>query len=110
MIKKQLKLVILGDSAVGKTSLMQRFVNNSFSVVHKATTGADFHCKDIRVRLNEQTDVLAKLQIWDTAGQEKWSPTMGSSYYRGADCCVLVYDATIHYTLDSIKQWLGDFV
>ena len=54
--------------------------------------------------------MLAKLQIWDTAGQEKWSPTMGSSYYRGADCCVLVYDATMHYTLDSIKQWLADFV
>ena len=70
--KKQLKILILGDSAVGKTSLMERFVNDQFSALYKPTIGADFLCKDIEVTLTSGQKAKTKLQIWDTAGQEQW--------------------------------------
>ncbi|KAE8726438.1 Ras-related protein Rab7 [Hibiscus syriacus] len=80
-----LKVIILGDSGVGKTSLMNQYVNKKFSN-HKATIGADFLTKEVQFE-----DRLFTLQIWDTAGQERFQ-SLGVAFYRGADCCVLVYD------------------
>ncbi|CAN1235293.1 Ras-related protein Rab7 [Linum perenne] len=81
-----LKVIVLGDSGVGKTSLMNQYVHNKFSQQYKATIGADFVTKELQI-----DDKLVTLQIWDTAGQERFQ-SLGVAFYRGADCCVLVYD------------------
>ncbi|KAJ7835297.1 P-loop containing nucleoside triphosphate hydrolase protein [Mycena leptocephala] len=81
-----LKVIILGDSGVGKTSLMNQYVNKRFSNQYKATIGADFLTKEVMV-----DDRLVTMQLWDTAGQERFQ-SLGVAFYRGADCCVLVYD------------------
>ncbi|CAL6050273.1 Rab1a [Hexamita inflata] len=104
-MKHQFKLVIVGDSAVGKTSLLEYFVNEKFSALYKPTIGTDFLSKEIKI--NDQT---IKLQIWDTAGQETWSSQMGSAYYRGSDCCIFVYDLTNPATLQSINKWCDNFI
>ena len=82
------KVVVIGDSGVGKTSLIQVFEHNKFNATFKPTIGADFSNKEIILE-----DRLVTLQIWDTAGQERFQ-SLGSAFYRGADCCVLVYDMT----------------
>uniref|UniRef100_A0A8C3Y9J8 RAB7A, member RAS oncogene family n=3 Tax=Passeriformes TaxID=9126 RepID=A0A8C3Y9J8_CATUS len=82
--KVLLKVIILGDSGVGKTSLMNQYVNKKFSNQYKATIGADFLTKEVMV-----DDRLVTMQIWDTAGQERFQ-SLGVAFYRGADCCVLV--------------------
>ena len=81
--KVLLKVIILGESGVGKTSLMNQYVNKKFSNHYIATIGADFLTKDIIV-----DDYLVTMQIWDTAGQERYQ-SLGVAFYRGADCCVL---------------------
>jgi len=81
-----IKVIILGDSGVGKTSLMNQYVNKRFSHQYKATIGADFLTKEVMV-----DDRLVTMQLWDTAGQERFQ-SLGVAFYRGADCCVLVYD------------------
>lgn len=86
--KNILKVIILGDSGVGKTSLMHRYVNNKYSQQYKATIGADFLTKEVNV-----DDKVATMQIWDTAGQKRFQ-SLGVAFYRGADCYVLVYDLT----------------
>ncbi|CAF2745960.1 unnamed protein product [Rotaria sp. Silwood2] len=82
--KVLLKIIILGDSGVGKTSLMNQFVLHKFSNDYKATIGANFLTKEVQI-----DNRLVTMQIWDTAGQERFQ-SLGVSYYRGADCCVLV--------------------
>lgn len=81
--KVLLKVIILGDSGVGKTSLMNQYVNKKFSNQYKATIGADFLTKEVQV-----DDRTVTMQIWDTAGQERFQ-SLGVAFYRGADCCVL---------------------
>ncbi|CAG0887926.1 unnamed protein product [Darwinula stevensoni] len=99
-----LKVIILGDSAVGKTSLMNQYVNHKFSNQYKATIGADFLTKEIMV-----DDRLVTMQIWDTAGQERFQ-SLGVAFYRGADCCVLVYDVTAPSTFKSLDSWRDEFL
>ncbi|BAT73326.1 Ras-related protein [Vigna angularis] len=99
-----LKVIILGDSGVGKTSLMNQYVYRKFSLQYKATIGADFVTKEIQV-----DDKLVTLQIWDTAGQERFH-SLGAAFYRGADCCVLVYDVNIHKTFDTLNNWHDEFL
>jgi Ras-related protein Rab-1A len=82
------KIVIIGNSAVGKSSLLMRFTDDSFSETHLATIGVDF-----RFRTLEIDGKIAKLQIWDTAGQERFR-TITSAYYKGADAVIMVYDIT----------------
>ena len=77
------KVIILGDPGVGKTSLMDQFVNKKFSNNYKPTIGVDFLTKEVLVE-----DRVVNLQIWDTAGQERFR-AFGNAFYRGADCCVL---------------------
>jgi len=102
--KVLLKVIILGDSGVGKTSLMNQYVNNKFSNQYKATIGADFLTKEVSVDGKQVT-----LQIWDTAGQERFQ-SLGVAFYRGADCCVLVYDLTVAKTFESLENWREDFL
>lgn len=102
--KTLLKVIILGDSGVGKTSLMNRYVTKKFSTQYKATIGADFVTKDIVV-----DEKLVTMQIWDTAGQERFQ-SLGVAFYRGADCCVLVYDVTAPTTFKSLDSWRDEFL
>jgi len=104
MGRKLLKVVILGDSGVGKTSLMNQFVNRKFQSQYKATIGADFLTKELEVDGRPVT-----MQIWDTAGQERFQ-SLGVAFYRGADCCVLVYDSNDERTLQSLDSWRDEFL
>lgn len=102
--KLLLKVVILGDSNVGKTSLMNQFVSKKFSRIHKATIGADFLIKEF-----EADDYLITMQIWDTAGQERFQ-SLGAQFYRGADACMFVFDLTNGKSLESLITWREEFL
>eukprot|EP00026_Physarum_polycephalum_P016436 Phypoly_transcript_17339.p1 GENE.Phypoly_transcript_17339~~Phypoly_transcript_17339.p1 ORF type:complete len:211 (+),score=27.72 Phypoly_transcript_17339:102-734(+) len=103
--KKHLfKIILLGDSGTGKTSLMGRFVNNKFSQQYRATIGADFLTKDIVVG-----DIVATLQIWDTAGGDRFQ-TLGTHFYRGTDACMLVYDVHLKKTFENLESWRTQFI
>ncbi|KAE8883188.1 hypothetical protein PF010_g7962 [Phytophthora fragariae] len=102
--KVLLKLIILGDSGVGKTSLMNQYVNQKFSNQYKATIGADFLTKEIML-----DDKLVTMQIWDTAGQERFQ-SLGVAFYRGADACVLVYDITNPKSFEKLDPWRDEFL
>ena len=103
--KVLLKVIILGDSGVGKTSLMNQYVNRKFSNQYKATIGADFLTKDITLEDGRQVT----LQIWDTAGQERFQ-SLGVAFYRGADACVLVYDVTSQNSFKTLETWRDEFL
>jgi len=102
--KVLLKVIILGDSGVGKTSLMNQYVNKKFSNQYKATIGADFLTKEVMV-----DDRLVTMQIWDTAGQERFQ-SLGVAFYRGADSCVLVYDVNVAKTFENLDSWRDEFL
>ncbi|KAA0198357.1 Rab protein 7 [Fasciolopsis buskii] len=89
---------------VGKTSLMNQYVTRKFSNQYKATIGADFLTKETVV-----DDRVATLQLWDTAGQERFQ-SLGVAFYRGADCCVLVYDVTMPSTFKALESWRDEFL
>ncbi|EER19562.1 hypothetical protein Pmar_PMAR012543 [Perkinsus marinus ATCC 50983] len=95
------KLVSVGDSGVGKSCLLTRFVNDVYSDFHVSTIGVDFKTVVTMVKGR-----LVKLQLWDTAGQERFSVVTGN-YYRNADGFVLVYDATNRTSFDHVDQWLS---
>ena len=101
--RQMLKLLLLGDAGVGKTSLLNQFVNREFTAQYKATIGSDFSSKQLEVDGHYVT-----LQIWDTAGQERFQ-SLGPTFYRGTDCCILVYDVTKPTTFENIKKWRNEF-
>ena len=82
------KVLLLGDAAVGKTSVLNQFVNRDFAASYRATIGSDFLSRQIEI-----DDRFLTLQIWDTAGQERFK-SLGPTFYRGTDCCIFVYDVT----------------
>uniref|UniRef100_A0A8C3V3Z1 RAB7A, member RAS oncogene family n=1 Tax=Catharus ustulatus TaxID=91951 RepID=A0A8C3V3Z1_CATUS len=100
------KSAVLGGGIlqVGKTSLMNQYVNKKFSNQYKATIGADFLTKEVMV-----DDRLVTMQIWDTAGQERFQ-SLGVAFYRGADCCVLVFDVTAPNTFKTLDSWRDEFL
>ncbi|KAG9395029.1 Small GTPase superfamily [Carpediemonas membranifera] len=102
--KVLLKIIILGDTGVGKTSLMNRFVNQKFTATYKATIGADFLTKEVTVNGQRVT-----MQIWDTAGQERFQ-SLGVAFYRGADACVLVYDVNQPKSFDDLESWSQELI
>mmetsp|Transcript_11455 Transcript_11455/g.15886 ORF Transcript_11455/g.15886 Transcript_11455/m.15886 type:complete len:236 (-) Transcript_11455:370-1077(-) len=108
--KVLLKVIILGDSGVGKTSLMNRYHSNKFTGQYKATIGADFLSKEVSVTdpLTGATK-LASLQIWDTAGQERFQ-SLGVAFYRGADACLLCYDVTDPKSFENLESWRAEFL
>eukprot|EP00828_Plagiopyla_frontata_P045193 TRINITY_DN7656_c0_g1_i1.p2 TRINITY_DN7656_c0_g1~~TRINITY_DN7656_c0_g1_i1.p2 ORF type:complete len:140 (+),score=23.32 TRINITY_DN7656_c0_g1_i1:15-434(+) len=93
------KYVIIGNSGVGKSSLLLRFTDDSFSESYLTTIGVDFRFKTIKVQ-----DKNIKLQIWDTAGQERFR-TITNAYYKGADGIVVVYDTTCKSSFDDIDKY-----
>lgn len=96
------KVVLIGDSAVGKSQLLARFARNEFSVDSKATIGVEFQTKTLVI--DHKT---VKAQIWDTAGQERYR-AVTSAYYRGAVGAMLVYDMTKRQSFDHIARWLEE--
>merc|ERR1711936_1158726 len=93
------KIVIIGDATCGKTSLMKRYVDKSFHCDTLTTIGVDFNIKTFTV-----DDTIVKLQIWDTAGQEKFAP-IGSLYYRGAQAVLLTFDITNKKSFENVEKW-----
>ena len=95
------KVVLIGDSGVGKSNLLSRFTKNEFNLESKATIGVEFATKTVMV----EPDKKCKAQIWDTAGQERYR-AITSTYYRGALGALLVYDITKPKTFESVERWL----
>ncbi|XVE76688.1 hypothetical protein DITRI_Ditri13aG0001600 [Diplodiscus trichospermus] len=96
------KVVLIGDSAVGKSQLLARFTRNEFNIDSKATIGVEFQTKTLLV--DRKT---IKAQIWDTAGQERYR-AVTSAYYRGAVGAMLVYDITKRQSFDNVSRWLEE--
>lgn len=96
------KLVLIGDSGVGKSCLLLRFADDNFTSSYISTIGVDFRFRTVYV-----DGKTVKLQIWDTAGQERFR-TITSAYYRGADGIILVYDVTNKESFDHVEEWLSE--
>lgn len=94
------KILTIGESGVGKTCILRRFVENKFLKNHLATIGIDFKTKNIEI---DGTPI--KLKIWDTAGQERFR-NITNQYYKGADGIVLVFDVVDQKSFDKIKEWM----
>lgn len=94
------KLLLIGDSGVGKTCVLFRFSDDTFNHTFISTIGIDFKIKTVELQGKK-----IKLQIWDTAGQERFH-TITTSYYRGANGILLVYDITQPKTFDNISKWV----
>ncbi|KAA0724290.1 Ras-related protein [Triplophysa tibetana] len=94
------KLLLIGDSGVGKTCLLFRFSEDAFNTTFISTIGIDF-----KIRTIELNGKRIKLQIWDTAGQERFR-TITTAYYRGAMGIMLVYDITSEKSFENIKNWI----
>ncbi|XP_048581173.1 ras-related protein Rab-10 isoform X2 [Nematostella vectensis] len=94
------KLLLIGDSGVGKTCIIFRFADNTFNPSFISTIGIDFKIKTL-----ELGGKKIKLQIWDTAGQERFH-TITTAYYRGAMGIMLVYDVTNEKSFSNISKWL----
>uniref|UniRef100_A0A7S3J9M8 Ras-related protein Rab-1 n=1 Tax=Euplotes harpa TaxID=151035 RepID=A0A7S3J9M8_9SPIT len=96
------KLLLIGNSGVGKSCILMRYADNSFTENFFNTIGVDFKIKTIT--LNDQ---IIKMQIWDTAGQDRFR-TLTSSYYRGAHGIIIVYDVTSKDSFDNVRQWMQE--
>jgi len=96
------KLLLSGDSGVGKSCLLLRFADHTYTESYISTIGVDF-----KIRTIELDGKTIKLQIWDTAGQERFR-TITSSYYRGAHGFIIVYDVTDADSFNNVKQWLSE--
>lgn len=94
------KVVLIGDSGVGKSNLLSRFTKNEFSLESKSTIGVEFATRSIHV-----DDKVVKAQIWDTAERYR---AITSAYYRGAVGALLVYDVTRHVTFENVERWLKE--
>jgi Ras-related protein Rab-11A len=97
------KLVLIGDSGVGKSNILSRFTRNTFDLDNKSTIGVEFATKSIKL----DGKVVIKAQCWDTAGQERYR-AITSAYYRGAVGALLVYDITKHDTFNNCQRWLTE--
>ncbi|CAL9179884.1 ras-related protein Rab11C-like [Musa acuminata AAA Group] len=96
------KIVLIGDSGVGKSNILSRFTRNEFSLDSKSTIGVEFATKTLQIE-----GKTIKAQIWDTAGQERYR-AITSAYYRGAVGALLVYDMTKKQTFDNVQRWLRE--
>ncbi|KAI8361754.1 small GTPase [Blakeslea trispora] len=96
------KVVLIGDSGVGKTNLLSKFTRNEFNMESKSTIGVEFATRSVQV-----DSKTVKAQIWDTAGQERYR-AITSAYYRGAVGALLVYDISKYNTYENVMRWLKE--
>ena len=99
----KLKVLLTGAAAVGKTSLVQRFIKNRFQANYKLTVGVDILTKDVEFRQGE----IATLSIWDIGGQQRFE-FIRSTFYKGAAGTLLVFDLTREQTYNEIRKWLTE--
>uniref|UniRef100_A0A6I8MX95 Ras-related protein Rab n=1 Tax=Ornithorhynchus anatinus TaxID=9258 RepID=A0A6I8MX95_ORNAN len=100
---RMFKVLVVGDAAVGKTSLVQRYSQDSFSKHYKSTVGVDFALKVLQWSDSE----MVRLQLWDIAGQERFT-SMTRLYYREASACVIMFDVTNATTFSNSQRWKQD--
>ena len=98
----KLKLIVIGDSGVGKTNIIKRYISNTFTIDTKSTVGVEFFTKTFKIN-----DDILKLEIWDTAGQERYK-AITSAYYRGSRGALIVYDITRIETYNNVDKWLTE--
>ncbi|EIW75987.1 hypothetical protein CONPUDRAFT_42859, partial [Coniophora puteana RWD-64-598 SS2] len=103
---RTVKLVVIGPSGVGKTSLRGQYISGRFSTGYRATIGADFITKTLPHPTNPDESVT--LQIWDTAGQERFS-SLSSAFFRGADAAMLMFDVNSRDSLHALAKWWDAF-
>lgn len=96
------KVLLLGDSSVGKTCFLLRYCDKSFQDVHLSTIGLDYRLKTMTLKNNK----TIKLQIWDTAGQDRFR-AITKNYYKGANGIILIYDVTNTQTFENVKNWIS---
>ena len=96
------KLILIGDSSVGKSNILSKYLKNEFDENSKATVGVEFGTKNILINGKK-----IKIQIWDTAGEERYR-SITSAYYKGAKGAFIVYDITRKTTFDNIDKWISD--
>ena len=96
------KIVLIGDTSVGKTNILSKYLSNEFDPDSKATVGVEFGTRDFQIENNK-----VKVQIWDTAGQERYR-SITNAYYKGAKGSLLVYDITNPKSFENLDKWLSD--
>lgn len=97
------KIILIGDANIGKTSIIERYINNRFSEKYICTIGVDFSIKTLMIN-----GTKIKLQIWDTAGSERFRQ-ITNSYYRGSNAAIIVFDLTKKQSFINVKYWLNSF-
>ncbi|KAI0353210.1 ras-domain-containing protein [Trametes cingulata] len=103
---RTVKLVVIGASGVGKSSIRNQYISGRFTTGYRATIGADFITKTLPH--HSSPEELVTLQIWDTAGQERFS-ALSSAFFRGADAVILMFDVNQPQTLQALTKWWADF-
>ena len=93
------KVIIIGDTSVGKSNILTRYIKDEFSLNTKSTVGVELGIKFLKIK-----NINTKIQIWDTAGQERYR-AITSSYFKGSNGCFIVYDITNETSFDNIEKW-----
>ena len=96
------KILLLGDSSVGKTCFLMRYVDNTFQEIHMSTIGLDYKLKTVQL----EDGKMVKIQIWDTAGQDRFR-SITKNYYKGAHGIVLIYDVTNKKSFENVTNWIN---
>ena len=99
-----MKVVLIGDSGVGKTTLINRYVMDTFDAFEPPTISGGFRKKDV---ILDELKARVSLQIWDTAGQEKFK-SLVENYYQNAQCAIVVYDITSEESFDAARNWIDE--
>ena len=96
------KILLLGDSSVGKTCFLMRYTDNTFQEIHMSTIGLDYKLKNVQL----DDGKMVKIQIWDTAGQDRFR-SITKNYYKGAHGIILIYDITNKKSFENVRTWIN---